>query len=252
MTSAIILAAGRGERLGRYTQSLPKLLVRVAGHTLLDWHIAALRACEVHRIVVVAGYRAERIPTRNVTVIKIANWESGGPVASLLAATPAQLDDPFLVLYGDCPHHPDNLRAVLARDAAIAVAGDRDWLGLWSCRSPDPLADAETYLARDGCLLDIGARAHCVDDIDAQFCGLAGFSRAGWRAALDQCARPTPPRDMTALLAALIADDEVVADVAIRGRWCEIDTASDLRLARSRLGHSNAWRHDWRTGTATR
>ena len=250
MTTAIILGAGRGERLGRYTRNLPKVLVRVSGLSLLDWHVAALHACNVRNIMVVAGYRAQMIPKRNVSVIRNADWESSGPVASLMAAKQALLHERFLVVYGDCPHHPDNLQRVLSHDADVAVGGDRDWLNLWSCRSGDPLGDAETYVAHDGRLIEIGARARRFEDIDAQFCGLVGFSPAGWRAALSQCAKPSPPFDMTGLLAAIVATGQYVADVPIRGRWCEIDTAADLHLARLRLCRRNDWLHDWRVAKA--
>ena len=50
MTIALIVAAGSGERLGA---GRPKALVELAGRTLLDWSIQALRAAEgVQRIIV--------------------------------------------------------------------------------------------------------------------------------------------------------------------------------------------------------
>jgi 2-C-methyl-D-erythritol 4-phosphate cytidylyltransferase len=50
MTLALIVAAGSGERLGA---DRPKALVELAGRTLLDWSIGALREAEgIERIVV--------------------------------------------------------------------------------------------------------------------------------------------------------------------------------------------------------
>ena len=50
MAVALIVAAGRGERLG---SGRPKALVTVCGRPMLDWSVAALRAVpSVHRIVV--------------------------------------------------------------------------------------------------------------------------------------------------------------------------------------------------------
>jgi 2-C-methyl-D-erythritol 4-phosphate cytidylyltransferase len=46
---ALLVAAGSGERLGH---GRPKALVEVAGRTLLDWSLAALRAAGIERVVV--------------------------------------------------------------------------------------------------------------------------------------------------------------------------------------------------------
>ncbi len=59
---AVILAAGRGTRLGNeYTKGLPKCLLELGGQTLLRHQIAALQAVGVRGIVVVTGYRKEQV-----------------------------------------------------------------------------------------------------------------------------------------------------------------------------------------------
>jgi choline kinase len=253
MTAAIILAAGRGARLERYTERLPKALVRAGGRSLLDWNLAALAGCGVDTIVVVGGYRAAQLGRAGVELVIAPAWERAGPVASLLAAYPSRFDAPFLVLYGDCVHHRDNIERAMASGADVAVAGDRAWRALWNERHAAPLDDAESYRHRDGALVAIGARPASEGDIEAQFAGLVRFSPAGWQAIqrmLD--AETVPPFDMTALLASLLARGLPVADVPIRGRWCEVDSAKDLRLCRKRLRDAAAWPNDWRSDRGAR
>ena len=253
MTAAIILAAGRGSRLGRYTRCLPKALVRAGGRTLLDWNLAALAANGVDDIAVVAGYRAEQLRRSGVELVVVPHWKGAGPVSSLIAARPSRFDAPFVVLYGDCVHHEDNIGRLIASNADVAVAGDRAWRALWNERHTAPLDDAESYRHRNGALVAIGARPAGDNDIEAQFAGIVRFSQAGWRSVervLD--AVPIPPFDMTALLAALLARDIPIGDVPIRGRWCEVDSADDLRLCRRRLRDRAAWPNDWRTDRGAR
>jgi choline kinase len=245
MSAAVILAAGRGARLGRYTQSLPKVLVRAGGRSLLDWNLSALTAAGVERCIIVGGYRAERIHRDGITLVVTHRWTESGPVASLMAAEPARFEAPFLVVYGDCVHHVQNLRRMLACDADIAVAGDRAWRELWNVRHAEPLQDAETYRHESGALIAIGARASADDIIDAQFAGLVRFSPAGWRSVENALRQTSMPFDMTALLACLLVRGIPVADVPIRGNWCEVDSASDLKLCRRRL-REGKWSHDWR------
>jgi N-acetyl-alpha-D-muramate 1-phosphate uridylyltransferase len=58
---AMILAAGRGERMRPLTDTLPKPLIVVRGKPLIVHHIEKLVAIGVQRIVINVSYRAEQI-----------------------------------------------------------------------------------------------------------------------------------------------------------------------------------------------
>ncbi|MGH7822525.1 MAG: nucleotidyltransferase family protein, partial [Candidatus Binatia bacterium] len=58
---AIVLAAGRGTRMKQLTEDVPKPMLAVAGRPLLEWIVEALGEAGIERLVVVTGYRAERI-----------------------------------------------------------------------------------------------------------------------------------------------------------------------------------------------
>jgi MurNAc alpha-1-phosphate uridylyltransferase len=61
---AMILAAGRGERLRPLTESLPKPLVEVAGQTLLGRHLQRLARAGFTRAVINVSHLADRITER--------------------------------------------------------------------------------------------------------------------------------------------------------------------------------------------
>jgi NDP-sugar pyrophosphorylase family protein len=48
---ALLLAAGRGERMRPLTDTVPKPLLRIAGRALIDWQIDALVRAGVRDIV---------------------------------------------------------------------------------------------------------------------------------------------------------------------------------------------------------
>jgi histidinol-phosphate/aromatic aminotransferase/cobyric acid decarboxylase-like protein/choline kinase len=58
---AIILAAGMGKRLGKYTQDGTKCMVRVNGKSLIEHALESLIEAGIRRVVMVVGYRAERL-----------------------------------------------------------------------------------------------------------------------------------------------------------------------------------------------
>ena len=55
----LILAAGRGSRMGPLGDDRPKCMVELNGRPLLDRQIAALRRGGVEEVGIVRGYRAE-------------------------------------------------------------------------------------------------------------------------------------------------------------------------------------------------
>ena len=61
-TRAMILAAGRGERMRPLTDSCPKPLLHVRGRALIDWHVAALAAGGFTEFVVNTAWLGEQIP----------------------------------------------------------------------------------------------------------------------------------------------------------------------------------------------
>ena len=58
---AMILAAGRGERMRPLTDTLPKPLLVARGRPLLEHHFAALRRAGIGEVVINLGWLGERI-----------------------------------------------------------------------------------------------------------------------------------------------------------------------------------------------
>ena len=57
---ALILAAGRGERMRPLTDHTPKPLLQVRGQRLIEWHLQALAAAGVREVVVNTAWLEEQ------------------------------------------------------------------------------------------------------------------------------------------------------------------------------------------------
>jgi N-acetyl-alpha-D-muramate 1-phosphate uridylyltransferase len=100
--TAMILAAGRGERMRPITDTIPKPLIPVAGRSLLERSMDRLIAHGVTNIVVNVHYLGEQIAERLKGRAQIVHedrlLETGGSVKNAL---PLLGDGPFFVLNGD-------------------------------------------------------------------------------------------------------------------------------------------------------
>ncbi|MFB6151389.1 MAG: sugar phosphate nucleotidyltransferase [Haloarculaceae archaeon] len=103
---AVVLAAGRGTRLGSLTDDTPKPLVDVAGRPLLSHGLDRLVDLGVTGLVLVVGYRKEAIMERygdsfrDVPITYVHQREQKGLAHALLTAE-GVVDDDFLVFNGD-------------------------------------------------------------------------------------------------------------------------------------------------------
>ncbi len=100
--SAMILAAGRGERMRPLTDSIPKPLIPVAGRSMLERTMDRLDRSGVQNVVVnvhhLGNQIAERIGGRARIIREDRLLETGGSVRNAL---PLLGNAPFFVLNGD-------------------------------------------------------------------------------------------------------------------------------------------------------
>ena len=251
---AVILAAGRGSRLGDASANKPKCLYPLAGRPLLDWSLDALATAGIERSLLVAGWQWQQLTHYPVTLQLHSNWEQTQSVGSLLQAHDWCQREPTLIIYGDCVHSAAVLRAALEAPASdILVPGDSDWWRLWSLRSTSPLTDAESWQHEGDRLLSIGQRIDRPESAAAQFAGLIRLTPAGWQQISEHCTKVAlrdGPRavdrlDMTALLAQLLRSGASVGCHLFQGGWLELDTTEDAERYEACLA-AGGFSHDFR------
>ena len=110
---AMILAAGRGERMRPLTDRTPKPLLLVAGKPLIQWHIEALQRAGFVDIVINHAWLGEQIEETlgdgaqfGVRITYSAEGDTGletggGIYHALPLLAGAEGDSPFLVVNGD-------------------------------------------------------------------------------------------------------------------------------------------------------
>jgi len=254
-TRAIVIAAGRGRRLGPHTEEIPKCMVDVGGTPILGWVWRALAAVGVDELIVIRGYRGDVLETfvrglvPNVTFVDNLEWQTNNVLLSLACARPF-LDRPTYLTYSDIIFTPAVARAAADSPAEIGLVIDRDFRSIYVGRTEHPLDEGEVSdLRPDGAVSRVGKRALPPADAIGEFIGLCKLGAAGARItgdALDALAQRFAGRDgepfqraatfrnayLTDLWQELIDGGTRIDPIFIDGEWREIDTGQDLERAR--------------------
>jgi choline kinase len=249
----IILAAGRGTRLGDAAGGRPKCMTPLRGRALLEWQIEAARTEGFRDVTVVRGFQAPMIDVPGVAYAHNPVFDRTNMVYTLLSARDRWRPG-FVLSYGDIVYEPRVLSALArrveapaARRGGVAVVVDLGWRAYWAERFDDPLQDAETLRMEGGRIVEIGGRPRTLDEIQGQYIGMSAFWGGGLEALgdlLDREAlahaegrrvvcpqRAFPDLYVTDVVQALIGEGRAVDAVPIDRGWFEIDTPRDLAIA---------------------
>jgi dTDP-glucose pyrophosphorylase len=171
---AVILAAGKGTRMGQLTNELPKPMLQVQGKPILEHIIEGLMSAGIREFFIVTGYRAEVVESYfgdgKKWNAKISYGrqlvQDGTGKAPELAKEFVGTDD-FVLTYGDILVKPETYRQMLQR-----YAGGK-FLGLVTCTgSQDVTKGGLSFFDGEFCL------AHLVEKPNPT--QLEQLRREGW------------------------------------------------------------------------
>jgi phosphoenolpyruvate phosphomutase len=239
---AIIIAAGRGSRLGENTDARPKCMVEVGGRSILSYQLEALRAHGVDDLHVVRGYLAERLVVDGATYHHNADWPDNNIMVSLFCAEPA-LEGDLLTTYSDIVYGAPVVEAALSGEADVTLVVDRRWADAYEGRHDHPVEQAELVeVDGDGRVARVGKWVGPERAV-GEFIGLARFTARGAEALTRAWAELQQTQDLEGpwrhadpmrkayladMLEELVGRGVHVGCAFIDGGWREIDTVEDL------------------------
>ena len=244
--NAIILAAGKGERLRPFTNDKPKCLVELFGKPLLEWQIKTFQNSGITDITIVSGYKSDLINFPETTILKNEKYDSTNMVETLFCAKEKLLDS-TIISYGDIIFEKQVLQKLMNNDSNIVVVVDKNWKKYWNMRFRNSLDDVESLkLDSSGSIVSIGQKTTNLLNIQAQYIGLMKFqnngindlknfyeeahlkSQHGTNILNSQI--PFEKSYMTDLLQAMINSGHQIKSVLIEGGWLELDSIDDYKL----------------------
>jgi phosphoenolpyruvate phosphomutase len=252
---AIIVAAGFEQEMLPLIEDRPKNMLDIKGKSILERQIEVLGSCGVKDVVVVRGYKKDKISVPGIRYYDNDAYAESHILESLLTAR-GELQGRFVFLYGDILFDQSVVERLLqsgadvslAVDSALKKNGRRDQKGLreFVIVEERTSGNGAGINQKDHSTLirKIGRRL-LASEADGAFIGMAMFSKAGARRlveAYDAAHREGAERPFqeapslrkagfTDVVQELIDRGEQVAAVEIGRTWMHIDSFGDYQRA---------------------
>lgn len=224
MMRAMILAAGRGERMRPLTDTCPKPLLKVGSEPLIGWHLRRLKAAGIEEIVINHAWLGQQIEETlgngaayGVSIAYSAEGAQGLETAGGIAtALPLLGEEPFLVINGDVLTDID---FTLASAQAARLSAEQRLAYLWLVQNPAHNPKGDFVLQTDGAVVSTGAGEALT------FSGMGVYHPALFH--------DTPPKQAAKLAPLLRAAMEAgkVQGVKHEGLWLDVGTVERLAEA---------------------
>jgi len=218
---AVILAAGEGIRLRPLTLYKPKVMIKVANRPILEYVVRALAQNHVRDIIMIVGYRRERIMTYfedgqklgvNISY-EVQDKQLG--TAHALSLAEGKTGERFLVLPGDNIADPSMVKDILASDEPYSIAVTESQLpskyGVVLLKGRQVTGVVEKPESNLGNLISTGL-FHMSSRV---FSHIRSCASAGHH-------------DITAVFQSILASGERIAAVKTAARWSDVVYPWDL------------------------
>lgn len=160
---ALMLAAGMGKRLGRYTKNATKCMVPVNGKTLIEYAIEALVKNNIKKMIIVTGYKSdvlidfinskfnkENLNGMEIEFIENKVYDKTNNIYSLYMAKEKLCSDDTILLESDLIFKPEIISKLIEKDENLAVVSPfESWMD-GTC----------TLLDENNCITGILDKAH--------------------------------------------------------------------------------------------
>ena len=241
---AVILAAGKGTRMGDLTDEMPKPMLRVHDRPILEHIITGLREVGIQEFCIITGWQAEVIENHfrdgadlGVSISYTRQEVQDGTGKAPELAKEFVGEEAFLLTYGDILVKPETYHQMLER------WGEDDFAGLVTVTGSEDVTKGGLFFFDEEFHLNHLVEkptAEQLDELRAK--GWLKEGKTAWYNAGIYCFRPQlfehtarlekssrREYELTDTLSMMLAAGQSIAGLKIAGRWVDVRDPEVLR-----------------------
>lgn len=231
ITTAVIMAAGRGTRLWPYTEEIPKCFLEVGNKTLIERSIETLQANGIEQIIVGCGHKDEQFHRiKNVyglTLYKNEDFATTDSLYTMVLADPF-ITSSFLLLESDLLYSPEAIKILLEAEGENIVLA-----------SGFTFSKDEVYIEADanGQLVNMTKDAAARESAFGELVGISKISHALLKdlAGLVKSDPDWQKKKYESGLVEMAEKHRIRVELAKELVWCEIDNEEHLKRAKENI-----------------
>ena len=240
----IILAAGRGSRMGTLTKNKPKSFVKIdKNKRLIDKVIENFENLGFKKITIITGYKSSQFKEfKKIDKIKNKKWKTTNIFGSLICADKILSKYHSIISYADILYHKEAIEILhnLKMKKGIVILSFKHWKKYWKQRFKKPLLDLETFRTNSkNELVEIGNRTNSYKNIKGQYMGVFKIDPYSWQKIKKYLFKDVDNLnkiDITALFQLIIK--KKICNIYVEKyekEWFEIDNIKDYKVLKKSI-----------------
>lgn len=244
---AIILAAGIGSRLKKYTKDLPKGMLEVLNKSLIEHQIEIYRSLGINDISIITGFKSETIKFNGIRYFHNKNYKTTNMIETLMVAREI-FDEDIIISYSDILFTKELMQSLISNKNEIVITADSHWKKYWNFRYDTTEFDLEEFSIENKRVLALGQELNNSSNLEYRYVGTLKFKKGSLARILEiydnkkkdnsywgNSGKPFIYGYMTDFIQEIIDRGvPVFPDIVNRG-WLEFDTVDDYERVVSYL-----------------
>jgi dTDP-glucose pyrophosphorylase len=221
---AVVLAAGRGARMGELTEQVPKPMLPLDGKPLLEHVLGSLRQADFGEVLLVTGYRREIIEQRFPGYPMRVQEPQDGTGSATLLGREFTGDGGFLLTFGDILVGPDCYGGIWRR-----LVEDPRAFGVCGVRFVDDPSEGAAVYEREGVVTRIVEKPPPgASSTNWNSAGLYAFRPAIYEALARLKKSPRGEYELTSAVSEMVEGGGRLLLYAIEGDWGHVTRPEDV------------------------
>lgn len=232
---SLILAAGPGKRIPKFTKKIPKCLIKISNKPIILRQIELMKKNKLNKIAIIIGFKGNKINFKNIKYYKNSNYIKNDQLDSLFYAK-NYFNDDILITFSDIIYDNSILKKIIKSKSLLTLAIDKNWKKKYSKRYDHPLSQADKVIIKKNKVIKIGKKIP-IKKANGEFLGIFKVSKKICKTLINyyqqiKKEKKTNKLQIHDFFQYLINKNIIINPSYSEGRYMEIDTYNDFKIAK--------------------